>query len=87
MKNLIVMKKGSEKTGQTKISVPEEQVATWEKRGFTKTGEVQDISPKPAPEPQKPIVVPDSMDSEEANNKYGESYGEDWIYEGKPEES
>lgn len=30
-----------------------------------------------------PIVVPDDMPSTEANTKYGESYGVDWVYEGK----
>ena len=29
------------------------------------------------------VVVPDDMSSTEANTKYGESYGVDWVYEGK----
>lgn len=32
-----------------------------------------------------PIVVPDDMPSTEANTKYGESYGVDWVYAGKKE--
>ncbi|WP_054074782.1 hypothetical protein [Comamonas testosteroni] len=31
----------------------------------------------------RPVVVPDDMPSTEANTKYGESYGVDWVYEGK----
>ena len=31
----------------------------------------------------RPVVVPDDMSSTEANTKYGESYGVDWVYEGK----
>ena len=31
----------------------------------------------------RPVFVPDDMPSTEANTKYGESYGVDWVYEGK----
>ena len=31
----------------------------------------------------RPVVVPDDMPSTEANTKYGESYGVEWVYEGK----
>lgn len=32
----------------------------------------------------KPVVVPDDMPSTDANALYGESYGTDWVYAGKP---
>ena len=33
---------------------------------------------------KKPIIVPDETNADEANHKYGDRYGVDWEYGGKP---
>ncbi|MFL9582412.1 hypothetical protein [Stenotrophomonas sp. AB1(2024)] len=33
---------------------------------------------------REPVVVPDCVGADDANRLYGESFGVDWIYEGRP---